>query len=170
MMDALFWVRFGFASLCLAAVAALLRKPQQSLAGLKQFFFEPTSATNLGLLRAYVFYLLYCCSFYNSASWFATLSPTFLRLPRGWLWLGEFYPLSLRWVRPSELLFTLSSGLAMIGLFTRVSTVVASLLAVWLMGIPNFYFKIGHTSHVPRAVCARPSVLALRATHSRSTR
>jgi len=147
-MDALFWVRFGFASLCLLAVYLGVRKPQQALSRLQEFFFEPTSAANLGLLRVAVFYLIYCNACNSTASWYASLSPTFLKLPRGWLWLGELYPLLLRCVRPTEWLFILASGLALIGLFTRVSTIAASLLAVWVMGIPNFYFKIGHNSHV----------------------
>jgi len=147
-MDALFWVRFGFVSLCFIAAVALLRKPQELVAGLKQFFLEPTSAVNLGLLRIAVFYLLYCSGYDRTSNWYASLSNTFLKLPRGWIWLADLYPVLMNYIKPTEWVFIIASGLALIGLFTRVSTVVSSVLAVWVMGIPNFYFKIGHADHV----------------------
>ncbi len=148
-LPAIFWVRFGFVVLCLSALVLLVKKHREVVAGLKTFMFEPTSAVNLGLLRIVVFYTLFRLSFTNPASWFASLSPDFVGLPRGWEWFGDVYPVALRWVRPEELLFVVASGLATLGLFTRASTVIASLLAVWLLGIPNFYFKIGHDMHVP---------------------
>jgi hypothetical protein len=152
-LSPIFWVRFGFVALCLSALVIIVKKQREALAGLKTFMLEPTSAVNLGLLRIVVFGTLFRLSFSNPASWFASLSPDFVTLPRGWEWLGEAYPFALHWVRPEEKLFVVASALAMLGLFTRASTIVASLLGVWLLGIPNFYFKIGHDMHVP-ALCS----------------
>jgi hypothetical protein len=148
-LPAIFWVRFGFVVLCLSALVLLVKRHREAVAGLNKFMFEPTSAVNLGLLRIVVFFTLFRLSFTNPASWFASLSPNFVNLPRGWEWLGDVYPVALHWVRPEERLFVVASAFAALGLFTRASTIVASLLAVWLLGIPNFYFKIGHDMHVP---------------------
>jgi hypothetical protein len=147
-MTAIFWVRLGFLCICAGVLALLVSKHEQVTRALKQFFLEPTSAVNLGLLRIAVFFLLFERSLTNPASWFASLSPEFVTLPRGWQWLSEVYPLLLRGTHPLERLFVLTSALATIGLFTRYTTALSSLLAVWLLGIPNFYFKIGHDTHV----------------------
>lgn len=147
-MTVIFWVRLGFLCICAGVFALLVRKHERVTRALKQFFFEPTSAVNLGLLRVAVFFLLFERSLTNPASWFASLPPEFVSLPDGWQWLSDVYPRLLRGVHPLERLFVLTSALATLGLFTRYTTVLTSLLAVWLLGIPNFYFKIGHDSHV----------------------
>lgn len=152
-LPAIFWVRLGFVVLCLTALALIVKRYREVVAGLQRFMFEPTSAVNLGLLRIVIFYKLLDASFVNSASWFASLSPAFVSLPQGWEWLRDLYPVALRFVRPEERVFGIALVFATIGLFTRVSTIVASLLAVWLLGIPNFYFKIGHDGHFP-TLCA----------------
>jgi hypothetical protein len=152
-MPAIFWVRLGFTLLCLISLLLVVKNQQAVARGLQRFFFEPSSALNLGLLRVAIFYLMFEAALTNPASWFASLDPDFVDFPRGWVWLADLYPIAIRWVRPAELLFIGSSALALVGLFTRLSSIVSSLLAVWLMGVTNFYFKIGHSSHVP-TLCA----------------
>lgn len=127
--------------------------PERTRAGLARFFFEPRPALNLGIVRFVIFGSLLLSAWEVRASWYVSLSDVFLDLPRGWLWLADWFPPSPRIMRAAEIVLIASLALATLGLFTRASTVLASLLAVFVFGVPNFYFKIGHSAHVP-VLCA----------------
>lgn len=145
----LFWVRVRFVLVCLGTLALCVHKHQRAVAVVRAFFLEPGPAINLGLLRIYVFWMLFQEARISQAAWYTSLDPGFIKLPRGWAWLGDFIPLSPELVRGGEIAMMISCGFATLGLLTRVSTLVGALLALFVFAVPNFYFKINHGLHVP---------------------
>src|SRR5262245_31852171 len=141
-------VRVGFVVLCLCAAAACVWKYQRVTAAFREFF-GPGPAINLGLLRATIFAMVLLNIPEAQATWYSSLDAAFLKVPHGWGWLSQFLPLSPTLVRFMELGLYVSSFLAMIGLFSRVTCAVAAVLSVVVLGLNNFYFKIGHGMHVP---------------------
>lgn len=153
-MSAIFCVRLGFVLLCLYALHLVARRHREVVAGLEEFFFAKTAPENLALLRMAVFSAVLLESLRTHASWYAGLPVDFRELPRGWPWLeDEFLPVVTRHVRMLEHLLVASSALAVLGVGCRVTMPVATALAVVVLGIPNFYFKISHGMHV-QVLCA----------------
>jgi hypothetical protein len=148
-MDALRGTRLGFVLLCIGAAALMAWRFERVARTVRAFFFEPTLAVNLGLLRAVIFYTLLLDASAQDSVWYAGLPRERLTLPQGWSWLGDLVPLgasTMLWAKRSLLV---SATLATIGLFTRPAAMLAAPLAVYVLGIPNFYSsKISHISHV----------------------
>jgi hypothetical protein len=113
------------------------------------FFGEAQSPWNLGLLRVLVFWTLFRGALASEASWYASLPADRLKIIPGWEPLAELLPRALPYTGLAEKLFVVASALALFGIFTRVSCAVASLLAIYVLGFPSFYFKIQHGFNVP---------------------
>ena len=152
-MDAIFFVRLGFVLLCAAGLVLLLRKPGAAARGFQQFFFEPSSPLNLGLLRAAIFFLLFKHAVESPAVWYAGLPEQFRDLPRGWVWLDPLLPFLIRHTQAFVRITIVSCAFAAVGLFTRPAVIIAAVSTLYIFGVPNFYFKIGHGLHIP-VLCA----------------
>jgi hypothetical protein len=147
-MDGLFLTRLGFVALCVGGAVWLALRFDRAASALRTFFFEPTLPVNLGILRVLTFSSLIVDALQTRSELYAALPPGYLSLPQGWSWLGEHVPITPTCVAWAQRGLYVSAVLAMIGLFTRPAMVVAALLAVYVLGIPNFFFKIGHGSHL----------------------
>jgi hypothetical protein len=153
-MSGIFCVRLAFVLLCSFGLYRIARAHEQVVRGLREFFFEPTAPENLALLRLVVFAAVLVAAVKSAAPWYAHLPLEYRELPRGWPWL-ENDVLSFLTPRMELLRWLLvgSSALAFVGAFSRVSMPVATVLAVFVLGVPNFYFKISHGMHV-QVLCA----------------
>jgi hypothetical protein len=140
-------VRLGFAALVLLALAAAFRHRADVTRSLREFFFEPSSAINLALLRVVLFWMLLGTTQSGSAAWYATLPRQLAAYPPGWGWLRGTVPIEASWVAHAETLLGACCVLAILGILTRITVPVAALLAVVVAGLPNFYLKIDHSNH-----------------------
>ncbi|MFZ5889496.1 MAG: HTTM domain-containing protein [Myxococcota bacterium] len=148
-MDGLFALRAGATLLGLIALSLAVWKYQQTLSALHKFFTEPSSPVNLGIVRIIVFGTLFESSLASQASWLAGLPSQFQHLPRGWVWLADTGLFEPRIVHAAQLGLIVGSALATAGALTAVAMPLTSLCALLVFGVENFYFKIGHSLHVP---------------------
>jgi hypothetical protein len=122
-----------------------------------RFWFEPGPPSRLGLAR-----LVFCGAaflFYwprDFAEW-ATAAPVF------WMPIPLFEtlhvtPMSAGWLSVVQGVWKLSLAMSAIGLFTRASTAVTALLALYLLGLPH---NFGATQHFDTLVVFAFFVLAM---------
>src|SRR5215813_841700 len=112
-----------------------------------RFWFEPSKPTNLGFCRFLFFSgLLYIYAYQDTSAW-ADVSEVF------WMPIPLFSHLHLI-VLPGYLLYTfdtiwkISLGLSAVGFLTRTSTIVACLLGICLLGLPNNFGKTHHSDAI----------------------
>jgi hypothetical protein len=153
-MSAIFCLRLGFVVVCLYALYVIAARHEDVLRGLRNFFFAETAPENLALLRIAVFSSFVIATLESHAPWFATLPIDFRDLPRGWPWLEEdVLPIAMRHMDALYVLLLVTSVMSILGAGTRVVQPLATLLAVFVLGVPNFFFKISHGMHV-QVLCA----------------
>jgi hypothetical protein len=149
----LFEVRVGFSLLCAAALAVVALRRERVSAGLKRFLLEPEAPANLALLRMFVFGMICWDAITTKADFLATLSPRFMKLRWGWYWLADALEAALPFTGAAKFLLIASAACAALGLFTRVTSILTSVLAVYVFGIANLYFRLMHNLHV-EVLCA----------------
>jgi hypothetical protein len=153
-MSAIFCVRLGFVVLCLYALHVVTRRHREVVALLREFFFGVAAPENLGLLRIAVFSAMLIAAWNTHSTWFAALPIDFRELPRGWPWLeDEVLPIVMRHMHLLENLLVVSAALSVLGVLSRVTLPIATVLAVLVLGVPSFYFKISHGMQV-QVLCA----------------
>jgi hypothetical protein len=131
----------------LLLVGAALRWRERVRGTWRKFWSEPTSPVNAAVLRIFLFYTLMKSAIGQNPVWYARLPLGERELPLGWGWLGSL-PFDEALASGAEDALIVSSAAAMLGLFTRVSAPCAALLAVYVLGLPNFFAKINHAHHI----------------------
>ena len=115
----------------------------------RRWWFEPESPLNLGVCRLLFFGLLFQHVTFQSRPVYHWAS-----IPAGFIrpvWLFE--KLNLQVASPSVLLgveiaWKVSLLLSCVGLFTRVSTLVAAALTLYMIGVPYNYGKVDHMTAI----------------------
>jgi hypothetical protein len=130
--------------LVVLAAAAHARWPD----GIRRFWNAPAAATDLAVLRIAVLALVLVLPRIPEAVRLSGFSPDVRVPPGGMPWLLDLVPTSQATVRPLALVFLVACGLALVGLWTRPALIVAAVLGLWLLGIPQFYGKVSHYHHV----------------------
>jgi len=121
------------------------------------FWFEPGSATTLGICRVLFFGTLLLWQLpHDFTPWGAYSSPFWMPI---WLFdtfhIPALRPSALGWI---QLLWKVSLFLSAIGLFTRVAMSVAFVTGAYLMGLPH---NFGQTQHFDTLVVFTSGALAL---------
>ena len=140
-------VRIAAALLALLLVGAAFRWREQVWGVWQKFWAEPTSPVNAALLRIFLFYTLMRSAIGQNPVWYARLPSGERDLPLGWGWLGSL-PFDEVLASGAEDALIVSAAAATLGLFTRVSAPCAALLAVYVLGLPNFFAKVNHAHHI----------------------
>jgi len=119
-----------------------------------RFWFEPTSADNLGLCRILLYgsmFLFYVLSplLFKSWGWHENFTLWGKVSPAFWTPVWLFAVLHLPQLSTGPLIviqsvWWLALALSCVGLFTRVSTAMSFILGAYLFGLPNNFGKIHH--------------------------
>lgn len=126
------------------AAAATVRWP----GGLRRLYLREGPATDLAVLRIAVFGLLLVLPRVPEAIRLSGFAEA-LRDPVAVMpWLLDVVPTAPGTVRLEALVFWIACVLAVLGLWTRVATVVAAVLGLHLLGIPQFFGKVSHYHHL----------------------
>ena len=142
-------VRNAFLGLLAGLVVLAAWQHRRVWRALKAFFGEQQSATSLGLLRIFVMWTLLRAGQTCHATWFAAL-PEELRYVRpGWEPIADYIPGLLEYTAPAQSIFCVAALLGMLGLFSRVSCLVAGVFGVFVLGVPQMFFKVTHGLNVP---------------------
>jgi hypothetical protein len=119
---------------------------------IKKYFLEQDSPFNIAIFRI-IFFSFILISFngyfgIKKILWFSHL-PADLRFPP----VGMNYLLSVVPITPDLVLnmmavFLVSCFLALIGCFARIASFLAAISGIYVLGIPEFYGKVGHYNHL----------------------
>lgn len=82
------------------------------------------------------------------AAWFASLPAVLREPPPGWGLVAEWLPLTPELARTTRWVAFASSAFALLGVFTRASAAVATLSALYVLGVPQFFGKLIHYHHL----------------------
>ncbi len=135
--------------ICLATalivVAVVLRRKVRPI--LIEFFTATTSPINLAVFRVVVFWTLLQSCHHSRVVWFSQI-PAVLRVaPLGLEWLPHYLPIDPRWATSACMLLRVFSFTAMIGLFSRISAVLAVVFGSYVLSIPEFFGEVEHGNH-----------------------
>jgi predicted DCC family thiol-disulfide oxidoreductase YuxK len=113
----------------------------------RYFWFEPVTATNLGVCRILFFGGIFLFYFPYDASVWAPISEAY------WVpvWMfRQFHltPFPASWLAAMSVLWKSALLLSCIGLLTRVSTAVAFVLGLYLIGLPNNFGSAQHNDTI----------------------
>jgi hypothetical protein len=129
-----------------ALVFAIYRRRAVSIA-LREFFLAPTEPQNLGLLRIVLFAALAWVGLQTNAVWWAAQPPTLRVMPPGWQWLAGALPIDAAVASGARWLVVGFGVCAALGVGTRLTSKVAAIAALYLLGVPSFFGKILHADH-----------------------
>jgi hypothetical protein len=121
-----------------------------------RFWFEPTPPARLAFSRA-LFYasLLICYSQEDFSLWGGVSNALWMPLPLfSALHLDPLQPFALGVL---QAVWRIALALCSVGLFTRVSMIVAAALGFYLLGLPH---NFGHTFHVDALLVIAMTILA----------
>jgi HTTM domain len=105
-------------------------------------------ATVLALFRISVFALLITSPDVWTAVRFAGLPPELRVAPLGWGWAAAHLPMDATSARLAQVVLLAAGGCALVGLFTRISAALATLSALYLLGIPQLVGTVRHYHHL----------------------
>lgn len=114
------------------------------------YFREEDHALNLAVARI----CLMCGLLYmsleptNDAVWFSTMPPALRVPPIGYGPLLPWIPFDTGVVTVTRFAFWAACALAIIGFQTRIATVLAAVLSVYVLGLPQLFGKINHFHHL----------------------
>jgi glycosyltransferase involved in cell wall biosynthesis len=138
---AFLWVAASAAALAWAGRARVEAR-------LREFFGASAGPLNLAVVRVAVFATLFRMANLDQALWFGQM-PEALRSPAfGSGWLAALVPTTESWVRTAWIGLRAACVLAAVGLWTRPAAGVAALLAVYVLGIPQWFGKVTHYHHL----------------------
>ena len=119
-------------------VAALVRR----------FFNEASSPLNLAVFRIVLFLMVLTCVDTELIAWFNALPPELRHAPLGLGAIVSRLPVGQETARIGAVALTVACSAGLVGFCSRTSAAVVAMLGVYVLGIPNFYGKVGHYHHV----------------------
>lgn len=123
------------------------------------FFRAETHPFNLAVWRIVAFGLLLTSPYISQALVLSDLPAILVVPPAGLGALSNAVSNSPPGMLPATVIFLTASALAMVGLYFRVSAVVAVVAGFYVLGVPQFFGKVSHYHHVlwfPALLAASP--------------
>src|SRR5579884_534520 len=115
---------------------------------IKGFFTATTHPINLAIFRFVLFFTMFSSVNISEVVWFSQIPAELRFMPTGLGWLPHYLPINEKWATVSSALFRVFCLMGMIGLFTRVSTLLTLILGFYVLGIPQFFGKVSHYHHL----------------------
>jgi hypothetical protein len=103
---------------------------------------------NLAVFRIVVFALVLQKANLDYAVWLAEIPPVLVDPPWGMNWIVSVAPFDSQIVRYAGWLLMLTCGLGIAGFCSRTCAAVATILGLYVLGIPQCIGKVGHYNHL----------------------
>jgi len=114
---------------------------------MQEFFTAMTHPINLAVFRVVLFYTIFHEVHVSYVMWFSQLPMELRFAPTGLGWLLAYLPINATYAQVASLLLLVFCVTGILGLFTRTSALLITVLSFYVLGIPNFYGKVGHGTH-----------------------
>lgn len=146
-------------------VLAWLRR-EAVVRAVRDYFGAEAAPLNLAIFRIVVPTCLFVLVGLEGPAWFATIPPELEKIPTGAGWIHAFGPSDPDVVSTLVLIFRIACVTTALGLFSRTSALVCTVLGLHLLGLPQFFGKVNHYHHLLwfvaiLSVCRSGDVLAL---------
>ncbi|PZD74104.1 hypothetical protein C1752_01217 [Acaryochloris thomasi RCC1774] len=112
------------------------------------FFTESTHPLNLAIFRITVFLTLIKFVDISSTVWFSQMPEQLQFLPGNLGWLFNYLPIDASTARLTSSLMLVFCFTGAIGLFSRTSAFVTTILGFYVLGIPQLWGKVNHYNHL----------------------
>ncbi|MGA9519883.1 MAG: HTTM domain-containing protein [Myxococcaceae bacterium] len=110
--------------------------------------FLQGSATDLAAFRITVFAVVLLSRDVWEAPGWASAADAVREGPAGWSWIAPWLPMSRAWASGALLVLVPAAAMACVGLFTRASSIVATIALGYLLLVPQFVGTVMHTHHL----------------------
>ncbi len=149
-LDVGLWACRGLLILiAVGSLVAILRNPQAARERWNDFFGAVTSPLNLAMFRIATFGTILFWMDAAEIRFFAGLPSEMLVGPFGMRWLPRVVPLIHEQTAEYGILaLRAACVLSILGLFTRLSTIVGFVLTTFVLLIPQYYGKVNHYHHL----------------------
>ena len=114
----------------------------------RDFFQAETHPANLAIFRFALFGALLTTVSPTQVLWYSGLPADLRVIPPGLALFVDLVPITPEWAAWAIRLVYLFGGMAMLGLWSRTSAVLAVVLGLYVLGIPQLYGKINHYHHL----------------------
>ncbi len=114
----------------------------------RRFFDEPTSPFNLALFRVVLFTYLFLHYCKVDITRYAAIPANLRVAPTGLGWLLDYVPFDAGILNVAQLAFVVFCFTAAIGFFTRTSACLVAILGLYVLGVPQFFYKVNHVHHL----------------------
>ena len=139
--------RMVLIGLTLRFILLLFEHPQKTALYIKNFFTAKGHPINLAMFRIGFFWFLFN-SYGRGLTWYGQIPEELKIGPLGSRWLVKRMPTDERTIRYTSWLFRFFCLTGMVGLFTRLSAFLATVLGVYVIGLPHFFGKVSHNHHL----------------------
>ena len=113
------------------------------------FFSAATHPINLAIFRVVLFYMIFDAVDVSKVTWFSQIPAELRVAPQGLGWLiVDYLPINATFAKFAAQSLLLCSFTAMVGLFTRVSALLTTVLSFYVLAIPQLYGKVNHYHHL----------------------
>lgn len=125
-------------------LAASARNPQI----VREFFSAETHPLNLAIFRVVYFLTLFPRVTLDNVQTFSKTPKELWVAPPGLGWFIDILPESETFVVVAYVVFALACLAGLLGMCTRTACIMATCLAFYLLGVPQFFGKINHYHHI----------------------
>jgi len=114
---------------------------------IKDFFTNKQHPLNLAIIRIAIFWILGTWDL-SQTQYYSRAPLDLLMVPKGLIWLTPLFRFDPQIILILSIIFKIFCAASILGIFTRCSMIISTLLGLYLLGIPQLFGKINHYHHV----------------------
>ena len=114
----------------------------------KKFFATATHPINLAVFRIIFFWTLLDLQRVPNTIFYSQLPVELQIVPHGLGWLFNYLPINETLAKVCSILYLIFCFTGMIGLWSRTSALLVTVLGFYILGIPQIFGKVNHYHHI----------------------
>ena len=129
-------------------IVMAIRNREQIKNTVSKFFTESTHPLNLAVFRIVIFVTLILFINVSTIVWFSQMPEQLQFLPGNLGWVFNYLPINAEIAKVTSILMLVFCFTGAIGLFSRTSALLATILGFYVLGIPQLWGKVNHYNHL----------------------
>jgi len=110
----------------------------------RDFFCTEEHPVNLAIFRITIFAVMLAVLNETEVLWYSRFPKELFFPPTGTEWILSWIPINALWASRAIVLYKVFCWMALIGFFTRFSSLMSVFLGLYVLGIPQFFGKVNH--------------------------
>lgn len=129
-------------------IVMAIRNREQVKNTVSKFFTELTHPLNLAIFRIVIFVTLIKFINIPRIVWFSQMPEQLQFLPGNLGWVFNYLPVNAEVAKVTSILMLVFCFTGAIGLFSRTSALLVTILGFYVLGIPQLWGKVNHYNHL----------------------